>query len=457
MPPALKNCFSDITGKDILPMMILPDIRRRASELPGAISTTLGWVLFGPFARYRRPFKHVSFSPDTVDLSTRRPSRKSLIAKSIIRKRSSFPTSSASISLPPSDIPLFKDLCQMSYESTQLKTQTVLELQTHIEENPSSIPTDLVSSAPNSPAPISRITQMLTEHEHLTVEGDSKISKEISTINQVLKRTKEWEIKSRTRSQSSGSGSARREQKLVTTKTKQSSGSGVAKKEQKADNSGKKGKKNILHKLIRNAKRDYMNTFVTKYTSATKSLWSHVDNLCGRSKPETEIKSIINNEGQEITNTQQIVEEFGRYYNEVGKKQADNIPYTLENKEGEKDKMTNYRPICLISNVAKILEKLLKIRIVKFLEKNKIISEHQYGFREGKSTEDAIRRMIARINGWLDGRKTGLCVFVDLEKAFDTVSHKKLSDKLYRNGFRVRWINVAHFIDEHCIIKLCFG
>lgn len=125
----------------------------------------------------------------------------------------------------------------------QLKTQTVLELQTRIEENPSSIPTDLVSSAPNSPAPISRITQMLTEHEHLTVEEDSKISKEISTINQVLERTKEWEIKSRTRSQSSGSGSARREQKLVTTEPKQSSGSGVVKKEQKADNSGKKGKK----------------------------------------------------------------------------------------------------------------------------------------------------------------------------------------------------------------------
>ncbi|XP_044766546.1 uncharacterized protein LOC123322646 [Coccinella septempunctata] len=125
----------------------------------------------------------------------------------------------------------------------QLKDQTELGLQAHLGEGPSNIPTDLVSSAPNSPAPITRFTQMLTEHEHLTLEEGSKISKEISTINQVLERTKDWEIKSRTRSQSSGSGSAKKEQKLVTAETKQSSGSGSAKKEQKTSNSGRKGKK----------------------------------------------------------------------------------------------------------------------------------------------------------------------------------------------------------------------
>lgn len=100
--------------------------------------------------------------------------------------------------------------------------------------------------------------------------------------------------------------------------------------------------------------------------------------------------------------------------------------------------MTNYRPICLTSNLSKILEKLLKVRIVKFLEKNKILSEDQYGFREGKSSEDAIRRLIERVYGWLDGGRTGLCVFIDLEKTFDTVSHRRLLDRLYRYGFRGR-------------------
>lgn len=55
-----------------------------------------------------------------------------------------------------------------------------------------------------------------------------------------------------------------------------------------------------------------MNTFIKRNTSKTKALWSYVDNLCGRSKPETEINSIINMEGQEITNKEQIAEEFGR-------------------------------------------------------------------------------------------------------------------------------------------------
>lgn len=86
--------------------------------------------------------------------------------------------------------------------------------------------------------------------------------------------------------------------------------------------------------------------------------------------------------------------------------------------------------------MSKIIEKLIKVRFVKFLEKNKILSENQFGFRKGKSTEDAIKKLMEKIYSWLDGDKVGLCVFIDLKKAFDTVSHQKLLRKLYLNGFR---------------------
>lgn len=64
------------------------------------------------------------------------------------------------------------------------------------------------------------------------------------------------------------------------------------------------------------------------------------------------------------------------------------------------------------------------------------MSKNQYGFRKGKSTEDAIRKLVERIYQWMDGNKVGLCVFIDLAKAFDTVSHAKLLRKLHVYGFR---------------------
>lgn len=74
-------------------------------------------------------------------------------------------------------------------------------------------------------------------------------------------------------------------------------------------------------------------------------------------------------------------------------------------KGGDKMDVINYRPISLISNIAKIFEKLIKKRILKFLEKYKLISDQQYGFREGRSTEDAIYKLTSYIYSALDKKK----------------------------------------------------
>lgn len=105
-------------------------------------------------------------------------------------------------------------------------------------------------------------------------------------------------------------------------------------------------------------------------------------------------------------------------------------------KAGSRTNIQNYRPISLISNFGKIIEKIIKTRMTQFLEKHEIIAESQHGFRKGKSTRDAIFELTDGIYKLLDQKRAALCIFIDLAKAFDTVSHEKLLRKLYVCGFR---------------------
>lgn len=105
-------------------------------------------------------------------------------------------------------------------------------------------------------------------------------------------------------------------------------------------------------------------------------------------------------------------------------------------KNGDKTDVCNYRPISLISTIAKIFEKVIKTRITKYLNKYKILSNLQFGFREGLSTEDALAHFTKNIYESLDVSEPTLSIFIDLAKAFDTVSHSELLKKLQHIGFR---------------------
>lgn len=80
-------------------------------------------------------------------------------------------------------------------------------------------------------------------------------------------------------------------------------------------------------------------------------------------------------------------------------KKAEVIPIY---KSGDKSNATNYRPISLISNVAKILEKIIHHRLITFLEKHNLISSNQYGFRKNKSTTDALAHITQEIYNNMD-------------------------------------------------------
>ena len=103
-------------------------------------------------------------------------------------------------------------------------------------------------------------------------------------------------------------------------------------------------------------------------------------------------------------------------------------------KSGNRKEFSNYRPVSILPQFSKILEKLFYNRLVSFIEKQKIFSCHQYGFRKKCSTEYAVGDMVELISDAIDKNEYSIGLFIDLKKAFDTIDHYILQDKLYLYG-----------------------
>ena len=83
-----------------------------------------------------------------------------------------------------------------------------------------------------------------------------------------------------------------------------------------------------------------------------------------------------------------------------------------------------------------LFEKLLYRRLIKFIDKNDILYDLQYGFRNKHSTQHAILDIVNTIHSNMDNRKYSRGIFIDLKKAFDTVNHEILLTKLEHYGIR---------------------
>jgi hypothetical protein len=112
-------------------------------------------------------------------------------------------------------------------------------------------------------------------------------------------------------------------------------------------------------------------------------------------------------------------------------------------KSGDVMSISNYRPVSILPVFSKIFERLMYDRLISFLEKHSILYDYQFGFRQHYSTAMAVTTLTDKILSAIDNSQIVIGVFLDFQKAFDTVNHNILLKKLAKYGIRgtaLKWL-----------------
>jgi hypothetical protein len=121
-----------------------------------------------------------------------------------------------------------------------------------------------------------------------------------------------------------------------------------------------------------------------------------------------------------------------------------------------KNAIESFRPISLISNMSKIMEKMINTRLKWFLEKNQLINKFQFGFRQNHNTIDHLYRLKEEIQFSLENKNSTIAVALDYTKAFDLVWRDGLLVKMMSLNIRGKIINwIKNFLNNrNNIIKI---
>ena len=106
-------------------------------------------------------------------------------------------------------------------------------------------------------------------------------------------------------------------------------------------------------------------------------------------------------------------------------------------KLGNERLVSNWRPISLLAVPSKIAERIMHYHLTNVLEKDEILIDQQYGYRQGRGTGDAIFKFVNDLYDNQDRSHVTACCFVDLKKAFDSVCHLHLLEIVSKLGLHV--------------------
>ena len=126
-------------------------------------------------------------------------------------------------------------------------------------------------------------------------------------------------------------------------------------------------------------------------------------------------------------------------------------------KKGEPSQAHDYRPISIIPAMCKLFERILTEDIYDHLSRNHLITSAQYGFIRGRSTELQLLDCSCDWVNAIDTKCFADTVYIDLAKAFDTVSHNKLLHKLHKYGITgniLQWFS-SYLDNRKQRVKLC--
>ena len=106
----------------------------------------------------------------------------------------------------------------------------------------------------------------------------------------------------------------------------------------------------------------------------------------------------------------------------------------LQKKDKPPSSPGSYRPICLAPHITKLLDKALLHRLLYHLKTRGGLSPVQFGFTEGRNTEQALHHLLTEVRGLRGRRKYSAIVSADIKAAFDSILHADIERALIRNG-----------------------
>jgi hypothetical protein len=116
-------------------------------------------------------------------------------------------------------------------------------------------------------------------------------------------------------------------------------------------------------------------------------------------------------------------------------------------KKGNKCQAGNYRRVSITYATCKVLESLVREHIIELMKRNNFFTKKQYGLIAGRSTA---LQLLEVLDKWTVALYLGYsidCVNIDYQKAFDTVPHKRLHNKLTSYGINeqlIAWIDISY-------------